>query len=75
MKNLIDDRWTIDVNERLGYISVNDHKKKVALFSDGEDATKLLEKCEELGENTDFIDWLYNNEYDIAMNETNYHNR
>lgn len=72
---IVEDRWEIDANYRLGYIAVYDHKKKVGLFSQDDEPNTLLEKCEELGENTDFIDWLYDNEYDLAMNEHHYHNR
>lgn len=72
---MIENRWTIDANYTRSYIAVNDHKKKVGLFSDGENAEQLLAKCEELGENTAFIDWLYDNGYESVMNEYHYRNR
>ncbi len=73
--DVLDDRWTVEVNYNNSYIAVNDNETKTGLFAQGDSAKDLMYKVEKYGANNRFIDWLYDNGFDSAFNEHNYHNK
>jgi hypothetical protein len=73
--NEIDDRWSIELNQKLGYISILDHKEEKGIFLQDESAKVMIDKVVKLGANNTFIKWFYHNGYDLVMNETTYHNK
>lgn len=59
--------WEVVYNFSIQYFGIKDLRDNKELFVQGEESEIFLNKLEELGVNTDFIDWFYNNEYDLAM--------